>query len=427
VTELADQQTKGRARVAMWRDNGFDTDHPVFYFGGYAGTGKTTVARVIADDVGGAVLFCAPTGKAAHVLTSKGCSATTIHKLIYTSAGDPTSKQTVERTREELQKARAELSRTPAGAAFDKLDKEVQQLASLLARQEADADRKGPRFKLNVDSDAKRAKLIVVDEASMVDGRIARDLESFQVPILALGDPAQLPPVGAASHWTEREPDHLLTQIHRQAAESPILQLATAIRMAQSTGAARFTETPSAQVWRWGDPRVEQRAIDVLQSGGQILVGRNKTRHGTNMKARRILGLGEGKNVPVPGDKLICLRNNHELGVLNGQIWKCTRFAILDDATGLLSVESEDGSAEIAGIKVWRHHFEGREDELAPYMRRECDEFAFGYAITVHKSQGSEWDRVVLFDESSDFRGDAWRHLYTGVTRAARELTVVRS
>ena len=77
-------------------------------------------------------------------------------------------------------------------------------------------------------------------------------------------------------------------------------------------------------------------------------------------------------------------------------------------------------------VAVHRAFFEGREADLPFPIRRESDEFDYGYALTVHKSQGSQWDDVVLFDESRAFREHRARWLYTGVTRAAQRLTLVR-
>ena len=76
-------------------------------------------------------------------------------------------------------------------------------------------------------------------------------------------------------------------------------------------------------------------------------------------------------------------------------------------------------------MSVFRQFFEGGEDEIPYALRRNSDEFDFGYALTVHKAQGSQWDDVVLFDESGAFPDNRDRWLYTGVTRAAKRLTIV--
>src|SRR5215208_2483197 len=165
----------------------------VFRLFGYAGTGKTTLARHIAEHVEGKVLFAAFTGKAAQVIRSKGCQgASTIHSLIY-------------RTLE-------------SGA-------EV------------------PSFTLWDDAPASKAKLIVIDECSMVDAELGRDLMSFGVPLLVLGDPAQLPPIQGGGFFTESPPDAMLTEVHRQAEDNPIIRLSMDIRSGIELEPGRYGET----------------------------------------------------------------------------------------------------------------------------------------------------------------------------------------
>src|SRR3974377_1967344 len=137
----------------------------VFRLFGYAGTGKTTLARHIAENVDGEVKYAAFTGKAALVMRNKGCDdASTIHSLIY-------------RTRE--------------------------------------SDSEQPSFELWDEAPASKAKLIVIDECSMVDAELGRDLMSFGVPVLVLGDPAQLPPISGGGFFTDAEPDVMLSEVHR--------------------------------------------------------------------------------------------------------------------------------------------------------------------------------------------------------------------
>ena len=160
------QQDAALKAVAEWLRRG---DRPVFRLFGYAGTGKTTLAKHIAG-VEGDVAFGAYTGKAALVCARRGEGASTIHSLIY-------------RSRE--------------------------------------GDENGPQFVLNRSSSAAKADLIVIDECSMVDEELGRDLLSFGRPVLVLGDPAQLPPVKGGGFFTEAESDVMLTEVHRQAAGRP--------------------------------------------------------------------------------------------------------------------------------------------------------------------------------------------------------------
>ena len=202
---------------------------PLFRLFGYAGTGKTTLAKHIAEGVDGKVLFAAFTGKAALVMRSKGChSASTIHSLIY--------------------RARESGEETPS-------------------------------FELWDDAPASKAKLIVIDECSMVDAELGRDLMSFGVPVLVLGDPAQLPPIQGGGFFTDAQPDAMLTEVHRQAQDDPIVRLSMDIRAGKRLEPGDYGET---QVVR-RDALDPQRVLDA----DQVLVGRNATRRAYNMRHAR--------------------------------------------------------------------------------------------------------------------------------------------
>ncbi len=339
-----------------------EADRPIFRLFGYAGTGKTTLARQIAEDVDGEVVFAAYTGKAAHVLREKGCGeASTIHSLIYRSRGSGEG---------------------------------------------------GPRFALNRQSEAAKAKLVVIDECSMVDEELGRDLLSFGTPVLVLGDPAQLPPVKGAGYFTEKPPDAMLTEIHRQAAGDPIIRLSAVVR-----------EGGRLEHGTWGDTRViTRREIDAeaILRADQVLVGTNKSRRAYNTRIRNLRGFRDP--LPAAGERLVCLRNDKTKGILNGGLFSVKTAR--GERAGLVELDlSPEGST--VRVSVPREFFEGREEELSFATRRKADEFDYGYVLTVHKAQGSQWDDVVLFDESWAFREHRARWLYTGLTRAAKRLTVV--
>ncbi len=358
------EQAAAIDRVGRWLKDG---DEPVFRLFGYAGVGKTTLARHVAEAADGETAFAAFTGKAALVMRAHGCSgATTIHALIYRA------------------------SEGVDGA---------------------------PTFTLNEDGPASRASLIVIDECSMVDAELARDLLSFGKPILVLGDPFQLPPVKGGGYFTEAEPDVMLTQIHRQAEDNPIIRLSQIVRSGGELADGAY-----------GESRVIRRAaIDAKQvlAADQVLVGVNRTRRAYNQRIRDLGGFAEP--LPLVGDRLVCLRNDRTKGLINGGLWRVEALGgVVKDFVRLTVRSEDDGAAKSVKVAVLKAFFEGTEGELAYPIRRESDEFDYGYALTVHKAQGSQWDDVLLFDESYAFREHRARWLYTGLTRAAKRLTIVR-
>jgi exodeoxyribonuclease-5 len=359
------QQDAALAAVSRWLKAG---EPQVFRLFGYAGTGKTTLARHVAEGADGSVAFAAFTGKAAHVMRGKGCKdATTIHSLIYRARGE---------------------------------------------------DENGPTFMLNDDSTAGKAALIVIDECSMVDAEIGRDLLSFGKPVLVLGDPAQLPPIAGGGFFTSAEPDVMLTEVHRQAFDDPIIRMSMTIR-----------EGGMLETGSYGQSRVIERADldqEEVLGADQVLVGRNATRRSYNGRIRQLLG--RESPVPVADDTLVCLRNDRKRGLLNGSLWKIDN--VRKPRKGLLRYtlspeEGETGKSRTV-VSINPAFFDGTADALPLPERRRSDEFDFGYVLTVHKAQGSQWDDVMLFDESFAFRENRARWLYTGITRAANRLTIVR-
>ena len=338
----------------------------IFRLFGYAGTGKTTLVKHIAEGVDGKVLFAAFTGKAACVMRSKGCySASTIHSLIY--------------------KARESGEETPS-------------------------------FELWNEAPASKAKLIIIDECSMVDAELARDLMSFGVPLLVLGDPAQLPPIHGGGFFTDAKPDAMLTEVHRQAQDDPIVRLSMEIRAGNPLTQGQYGET---QVVR-RDALDPKRVLDA----DQVLVGRNVTRRAYNARLRERRGFTDA--LPMAGDKLVCLRNNRRKGLFNGGLWMVKESPKARRQIIRMRLKpDEDLGERLIKVSVRPECFTGTIEEFDWPQRKAYDEFDFGYVLTVHKAQGSQWDDVVLFDESAAFPDNRDRWLYTGVTRAAKRLTIV--
>jgi exodeoxyribonuclease-5 len=370
---------------------------------GYAGTGKSTLAQEINAMVGGEALACAYTGKAASVMAKKGLpGATTVHSLIYTPAGD--GKQRVRELEAEL-------------ALLEKVEDKSIGLAKRLTavRRSLDEARanSGPQFLLKEESEVSHAPLVILDECTMVGERMAEDLLSFGVRVLVLGDPAQLPPVRGTGYFTG-QPHNMLTEVHRQARDNPIIDIATRVR-----------EGRRVELGDYGESRVVSRvdAQDAV-THDQVLCGTNRKRQAINARHRVI----DGRHGAFPnaGERLICLKNDRKIGLLNGTIWNAVedvRPPDEDEAQVYLRIEPEEGG-EGMGVPAEASLFQ--DDMAKPDWRSRGQQFTYGYAVTVHKAQGSQWDEVLLFDDwPSHETHRNW--LYTGVTRAAERLTLVRS
>ena len=401
------QQEHALAEVSRWLR---DADRQVFRLWGYAGTGKTTLARHFAEGVGGRVLFAAFTGKAADVMRRNGCpEATTIHRLIY---------RPIERNKNRLLELEQELEKYPEVTVQNALTGGIALHVSCARRlqllREIDAEKKRvgrPFFELNLDSTVRGASLLILDEASMIDARIGEDLIGFGTPILVLGDPFQLPPVRGQGYFTSGDPDVALTAVRRQALDNPVLALATGVREGRGLPLGTF-----------GESRVCSRGEfdrDSLSNEVQILVGKNDTRRRANFRRREAMGLPPGE--PTAGDRLVCLRNDHEVGLLNGGIWSVTEAFQIEP--NFYEMVIRDGDQTL-GVRAHAGIFRGEDVPL--FSRRDAQEFDFGYALTVHKAQGSQWPEVLVVDESFCFRADADRWLYTALTRAEKKVTVVK-
>ncbi len=375
--ELDTNQQYAFARVTTWLEN--PNKAQVFRLFGYAGTGKTTLATHIARTTEASyVLFGAFTGKAALVLSNKlqnaGLSsrATTIHRLIYIPI----------------------------------LDEETGEVA----------------FMLNKDSDLHYADLLIIDEVSMVSRKIAQDLESFGVPILVIGDPAQLPPVKGMEHYIGEKPDVLLTKIHRQDHGNPILEIADRVRRGLPMP-ARGDHGDTVRVMAPHD-----LTVAVLLDADIRLVGKNSTRHLLNDQIRALLGFSG--DIPCPAERVVCLRNCYDFHVelYNGSLWTVLssekRAANFKDWNyTVVEMEICNEHDEVVTVVVPVEFFAGLEEDVPVPVREHHQQFAFGYALTTHKSQGSEWGKVLLFDQPV---GHFSRWRYTAVTRAAQSLVIVR-
>ncbi len=404
MPELSNQQSKAVKEVMQWFKHDAK-EKPIFRLFGYAGTGKTTIAIHIANALGINVRFCAYTGKAAHVMHTKGCTgATTIHSMIYRAKGG--SNALLKMLKVDLKNAV-----TP---------KDKNRINGMIMKEREQLRKVG--FDKNEDSDLKTFGLVIVDECSMVDKDVALDMLSYRVPILALGDPAQLPPVFGAGYLTNANPDFMLEEVHRHAMDSPIYRWATKVRLGQHLP---FGERDGCYVKKQAD-------LDpsVITDANIVLCGKNKTRSNLNRKIRMRSGFGKletGQNATdfAPferGEHLVCLKNDRRIGLQNGSLYRVKQVLSYEGDFTLAKLQSMDTDKEIE-LPIASNVFRG-EDVV------DCDEghavFDYGYCLTVHKSQGSQWEKVLICDESNVFKQNSDKWLYTAITRASDKVWITR-
>lgn len=415
--QLSPMQLAAADAVAKWYKSTQENPRnatPFFYLAGYAGSGKTSIAKSLveqlflineaeslsdfdedADDplANSPFRYAAYTGKASLVLNRKGCSpASTIHSLIYRVIENETTREITFKRRDRLPGV---------------------------------------------------IKLIIPDECSMINDEMANDLLKFRVPLLFLGDPGQLPPIDGDGFFTTRAPDFFLSEIHRQAAESPILVAATAARegrgfpsIFKNSADSSVTIMPASPSWA------------KLLEFDQVLCGTNKLRSYLNDSLRLAQGyrtLDNPNPIPRPDEKLICTRNNWSVpGMVNGSMWKVVSVEQLPPETirftdkftkksenltisnrlkfNLISWDDPNAKCEVTSHLSFF-------DTTVPKPKHKAEwsgltQLDYGYAISVHKSQGSEWENVFLFNESASFRDNRKQWLYTAITRASKHLTI---
>lgn len=367
---------------------------------GYAGTGKSTLVKFIVAALPNInpdedVIYTSFTGKATQVLQKKGNkNVSTLHKLLFESIPKPD------------------------GTFFRKPVEFIPY------------------------------KIVIVDECSMVPKELLQRLIKYNVHIICLGDPGQLPPIN------KNEDNHLLDHPHifldeimRQEAESEIINLTMDIRAGKP-------------LTRYQGKEVQVLNKDELTTGmllwaDQIICAKNETRIALNNQMRDLLGRSGG---PQDGDKVICLKNNWDIysvndnPLVNGtigylkdsfstyinlprQITSDRQPKKLDILTanfisdteedyGILNMDKQLIITGVPGLD-WKTSYKmGRNWR---FQNKIPDQFTYGYAITCHKSQGSEWDNVLVIEEGFPFEKEEHKQwLYTAATRAAKKLVIIK-
>lgn len=375
--------TQGQEKALKVCVERYKKKEPYTVIVGFAGTGKTTLVQFVVKELklrSEQVVFISFTGKAALVLKSKGCpNAMTAHKLLYYSEENPDGTFT-----------------------------------------------HTPRTTLE-----RKYKLIVCDEASMLPQEMIDLLLTHGVHVLFLGDNEQLPPIDGEQTILDN-PHVFLNEITRQALDNPIIKLSMDIRDGKSFiygGDKRCRIIPRDKVTN-----------ALLLGADEIIVGKNITRHRMNEYIRK-LKWGDNYSVdPLEGEKCICLKNDwNTVGssgdpLINGQIGIIKNVSIVElEPYGKVIFADfySDGGGVYHDLMIdYKLMVDGTSTINADNWRDfvNCPkpyQFAYAYAITCHKSQGSEFDRVIVYDEAfgDDVQKKRWR--YTAVTRSAKQLVVV--
>ena len=413
---LTADQERAKNLITEWYLN---TDDQFFVLSGYAGTGKTFLIDHVVKDVlklkvGEEAVFVSPTGKAASILVKRGTPAGTVHSLIYMRDED---------------------------------DFEVDENGEII-----ETDRLSFIKREKIDE---KIKLIIIDEASMIATDMLRDLLSFNVKCLFSGDGAQLPPVNGVCPLMELI-DYTMTEIVRQEQDNPIVKIATMAREGKTIPFGNYGDKVCVL------PRAAFRNDErkrIFLKADQIICGLNRTRNALNAEIRAYKGIDPKEKLPVEGEKLICTLNDWEkpldekenFFLVNGIIGYAQdvkegydKIATMEFRADFL--ENSVRSAFDIGIFAdgkYAHGYGDRavtladgsvvhEDDYARLFRKKSvayeviDRFEFAYAITCHKAQGSEFDFVVVFDESWAFQEEKNKWLYTAITRARDKLLIVR-
>lgn len=351
------------ARVELTREQrevvdrlvwGIDNNH-VQTLGGFAGCGKTVCVTRLTDFLP-RFAVCAYTGKAADVLRRKGVKAATIHSTIYRPEEDRRGKMVFHL------KSQAELGYNG----------------------------------------------FLIDEASMVSNSILDDLKSFGLPIIAVGDHGQLPPVGEDAGLM-KNPDYRLETIHRNA--GPIARFAEHLRKG---GDARSAPISGDSVHLC--PR-NWVTTDWLVKSDQVICAFNRTRIGLNRTIRRSLGRTDD-DYPTRGDRVICLRNDRIAGTFNGQQGVCGEVNLNAETLEFIPEYGEPVLVYYHPLAWNAEKTPPREPGVSPGFDVSFD---FAYCVTAHKFQGSEANKVIVFEE----RCDLWEHsrwAYTAASRAKEKI-----
>ena len=388
--KLNEQQKMVLSRLIKW----WHHRSPLFQISGAAGTGKTTLIRFLIKEIGLSmdnVLFVAFVGKATLAMRMNGLNARTIHSAITF-----TIKEMVK-----------DADGNPVLVNGD-----PQYRLKFIRKPELDED----------------IKLIVVDEGAMVPKKLAEWLMEYHIPIIVLGDLNQLPPVMGKSYFLQ-EVDCVLTDIMRQEKNSPIPYFANLIA--------------NGTLKRLKDVNVQNKVIikprsylldEEIKEANIMICHTNNHRDELNQYIRKEI-FGNKMDYPMIGDKMICRENNwnkcicDDIYIINGMIGYVEDIDLSSILATSMKIDFRPEFLEtemFMNLTIDRNYLNISREEKKSYFSA-YDKFEYGYCITCHLAQGSQYNTVIV--DTSDIwnlnstYGRQW--LYTAVTRAIDKLIVV--
>lgn len=379
-------------------------DKQVFSISGAGGTGKTTVIKFFIDQLGldyDEVLFMTYMGKAANRLNQEGVPAKTIHSQIYDF---------------ERSYVRDEEGRL----VFDEDGKPIKKFGFI-----------------KKEFIGHKIKLIVLDEASMIGEDIALDILSYGLPVVALGDLNQLPPVRDRVYFLS-EPDYVLRQIMRQEEGNPVITLSQMVLNGQELKPSTLV-SPDGKYVSHVIPK-NQLNNAIIESADIVLTSTQADRYAFNNFIRRNIIQCPDVTQLYKGETIICRKNNWQIAPVNDCYLTNGMSGYVDvlraqnrRKTGTIRLNFRPDFLRkcfkdilIDRERLFANPAELERDKLDYNLRKQGNQFEFGYAITVHLSQGSQWDNVLLIlDDWAKFSHISTQLIYTGITRASKSVTIV--
>ena len=384
---LGVQQNNAVDKAIKWKKG---QNKQIFEISGPAGSGKTFIIHYLIQKLGipiENVLFMAYVGKAALALILQGNKAQTIHSIIYDLV---------------------EVPKLDDNNNFIRKNGRLVTVPTFIKKKEL----------------PNNIQLLVIDEGSMIDSKIGRDILSFGLPVIVLGDLHQLPPIFGKSYFLNN-PDVILTEIRRQKENDPIIYLSQ-----------QAIKHKPLKVGKYGDKcyiiNKDQITDNMFVKSDIVICGKNKTRDNINNYVRYDINKID-TTFPVIGEKVICRKNNWGVKVLdniylvNGLIGYISDIHLETYTKKSIAIDFRPEFLDTDVFKrLYIDHtylfksYEEKKENKRTYINK----FEYANAITTHLAQGSQYNNVFIYNERMGSEEYYYKWLYTAITRATNGLII---